>query len=150
MHSAAVYQLKDKILVHPWQQTTAGLGIASAPYVSLPLDAAPESLGNAVFSALSHSGRTVPHPLSWKALDKPRLQAAGVKSDKAFQSGARSVSVERGQEFRLEPSRNGGSKGDSKGFEPLPEFGTSLPLSSTAAALGQAIRACFERCVASD
>ena len=60
------------------------------------------------------------------------------------------MSVERGQEFRLETSRNGGSKGDTEGFEPLPEFGTSLPLSSTAATLGQAIRACLERCIPSD
>jgi hypothetical protein len=146
MHSAAVYELKDRILVHPWQQTTAGLGIASEPYIGLPLDAEPKSLGNSVLSALSHSGQTVPHPMTWKGLDKPRLEAAGVKSEKAFQSGARSVGVERGQAFRLEPSRNGGSKGDTKGFEPLPELSMSLPLSSTAAALGQAIRNCLERC----
>ena len=150
MHRAAVYELKDRILIHPWQETTAGLGIAGEPYVNLPLDVELKALGDAVLSALSHSGKTVPHPASWKDLDKPRLQAAGVKSEKAFQSGTRSLSVERGQAFRLEPSRNGGSKGSTKGFEPLPELSTSLPLSSTAAALGQAIRACFERCVASD
>ena len=146
MHSAAVYELKDRILIHPWQQTTTGLGIASEPYASLPLDAGPEALGNSVLSALSKSGQTVPHPTVWKGLDKPRLEAAGVKSEKAFQSGARSIRVERGQAFRLEPSRNGGSKGDTKGFEPLPELSMSLPLSSTAAALDQAIRDCLERC----
>ena len=146
MHSAAVYQLKDRILIHPWQQTTAGLGIASEPYVSLPLDAEPASLGNSIFIALSKSGQTVPHPTTWKGLDKPRLEAASVTSEKAFQTGARSVCVERGQAFRLEPSRNGGSKGDTKGFEPLPELSMSLPLSSTAAALGQAIRDCLECC----
>jgi hypothetical protein len=146
MHCAAVYQLKDRMFVHPWQQTTAGLGIASEPYVSLPLDARPDSLGNLVLSALSKSGQTVPHPTIWRGLDKPRLEAAGVKSEKAFQTGARSVSVERGQAFRLEPSRNGGSKGDTKGFEPLPDLSMSLPLGSTATEIGQAIRACLERC----
>jgi hypothetical protein len=143
---AAVYELKDRILIHPWQQTTTGLGIASAPYVSVPLNAESKSLGDSVLIALSISGQTVPHPKTWKGLDKPRLEAAGVKSEKAFQTGARSVSVERGQAFRLEPSRNGGSRGDTKGFEPLPELSMSLPLSSTAAALGQAIRDCLERC----
>ena len=112
----------------------------------MPLDAELESLGTSVLTALSKSGRTVPHPTMWKGLDKPRLEAAGVKSEKAFQSGARSVRVERGQVRRLEPSRNGGSKGDAKGFEPLPELSMSLPLSSTAAALGQAIRDCLECC----
>jgi hypothetical protein len=146
MHSAAVYELKDRILVHSWQQTTAGLGIASEPYIGLPRDAGPEALGNSILSALKKSGQTVPHPTTWKGLDKPRLEAAGVKSEKAFQTGARSVSVERGQAFRLEPSRNGGSEGDTKGFEPLPDLSMSLPLSSTATEIGQAIRACLERC----
>jgi hypothetical protein len=147
MHSAAVYRLKDRILVHPWQQTTAGLGIACGPYTSLPLDVDASALGESVFAALSQSGQTVPHPSSWKGLDGARLKAAGVKSEKAFQSGARSLTVERaGPSFRLEPSRNGGSKGDTKGFEPLPELSTSLPLSASAVALGHAILACLEQC----
>src|SRR5918995_7305662 len=110
MHSAAVYELKDRIFVYPLQQTTAGLGLASEPYVSLPLDVEPESLGNAVLTALSQSGKTVPHPTSWTGSDKPRLEAAGVKSQAAFHAGARSISVERDEVLRLEPSRNGGSK----------------------------------------
>ena len=82
-----------------------------------------------------------------QGLGKPRLKAAGVKSEKAFQTGARSSSVERvGQAVRLEPSRNGGAKGDAKGFEPLPELSESLPPSATAATIGHAIRTCLERC----
>jgi hypothetical protein len=124
-----------------------GLSIASEPYVSLPLDADAKALGDSVLSALSLSGRTVPHPTSWENLGTARLNAAGVKSEKAFQLGARSLNAEReAQGFRIEPSRNGGAKGDTKGFEPLPEFGISLPLTASAATLGAAIRACFERC----
>ena len=146
-NSVAIYQLKDRVLIHPWQQTTMGLGIASEPYVSLPLDADARALGDSVLNALSLSGRTVPHPTSWKGLGTARLNAAGVKSEKAFQQGARSLSAERGaQGFRIEPSRNGGTKGDLKGFEPLPELSLSLPLTSSAETLGAAIRACFEKC----
>jgi hypothetical protein len=147
VQSAAIYQLKDRMLIHPWQRTTMGLSIASEPYVSLPLDADAKALGDSVLNALSLSGRTVPHPTSWKGLGTARLDAAGVKSERAFQLGARSLSAEReAQGFRIEPSRNGGTKGESKGFEPLPELGISLPLTSSADALGVAIRACLERC----
>jgi hypothetical protein len=147
VQSAAIYQLKDRMLIHPWQRTTMGLGIASEPYVSLPLDADANALGDAVLNALSLSGRTVPHPTAWKGLGAARLKAAGVKSEKAFQLGARSLTAEReAQGFRIEPSRNGGTKGDAKGFAPLPELGMSLPPTSNAEALGAAIRACLERC----
>ena len=124
-----------------------GLNIASEPYVSLPLDADAKAMGDSVFNVLSLSGRTVLHPTSWKGLGTARLNAAGVKSERAFQLGARSLSVEREtQGFRIEPSRNGGTKGDSKGFEPLPELSLSLPLTSSADTLGTAIHACFESC----
>jgi hypothetical protein len=146
-HSAAIYRLKDRVLIHPWQRTTMGLSIASEPYVSLPLDADTKALGDSVLEALSLSGRTVPHPASWKGLGTARLDAAGVKSERAFALGARSLSAEReAQGFRIEPSRNGGASGDAKGFAPLPELGMSLPLTSSAETLGAAIRACFERC----
>jgi hypothetical protein len=147
LHSAAIYQLKDRMLIHPWQRTTMGLSMACEPYFSLPLDADAKALGDAALKALSLSGRTVPHPSSWNGLGAARLKAAGVKSEKAFQLGARSLTAEReAQGFRIEPSRNGGAIGDSKGFEPLPELSMSLPLTSNAEALGAAIRACFERC----
>lgn len=145
--SAAVYQLKDRILVHPWQQTTTGLGMSSEPYVALPLDADAAALGNCVLAALAESGKTVPHPASAKGLAAPRLKAAGVKSEKAFQAGSRSVMVERaGKLIRIEPSRNGGTTGDSKGFEPLPELAASLPASASPDAVGAAIRAVLEKC----
>ena len=147
MHSAAIYLLKDRVLVHPWERTAVGLGIASEPFVSLPVDANPDTLGKAILTALSHSGQTVPHPRSWKGLDTPRLKAAGVKSERAFQSGTRSLSVERGAEsFRIEPSRNGGTKGDTKGFEPLPERSILVASDASAEKLGAAVRTGFERC----
>lgn len=80
-------------------------------------------------------------------LQTARLRAAGVRSEKAFQTGARSLTVERqGHTIRIVPSRNGGSSGDVKGFHSLPELGMSVPLDSSVDELGAAVRACFERC----
>jgi len=124
-----------------------GLGIASEPYLSLPLTIDSDKLGEAVLAALTHSGRVVPHPVSAKGLAAPRLSAAGVKSERAFQTGTRSLSIERTKKsFRIEPSRNGGSKGDAKGFHPLPELSTFLDCDSDATIIGRAVRACFGRC----
>ena len=147
MQSAAVYQLKDRVLIHPWHQTTTGLGVASDPYVTLPLDVDSKTLGASVLSVLASSGRTVPHPKSWKGLEAPRLKAAGVRTERAFQLSARSVVVDRAAEtLRIEPSRNGGARGYSKGFVPLPDLAASVPVTSTPEEIGMEIRACFERC----
>ena len=147
MPSAAVYQLRDRVFIHPWQRTTLGLGMASGPYVSLPLDAEAAALGDAVFAALSGSAVNVPHPESPKGLQAARLKAAGVRSEKAFQSGARNLTVERlDRTIRILPSRNGGSSGESKGFHGLPELGLSLPFASSAEELGNAVLEGFKRC----
>ena len=141
MKSAAVYQLKDRILVHPWQQTDTGLGIASEPYVAIPLEADTGKLGASILDVLGESGRTVPHPTVWKGQAAPRLKAAGVKSERAFQDGARYVRVERTHRgFLIEPSRNGGTKGDAKGFEPLPDRVIALNAGASADDLGKAVR----------
>jgi len=147
MQSVAVYKLKDRMLVHPWQRTTMGLAMASEPYVSLPLDADAKTLGSSVLSALALSGQTVPHPTSWKGSTTPRLEAAGVGSERAFQLNASSVTVDRAAEFvRIEPSHNGGTEGNTKGFAPLPDLSASIPSKSSAEEIGAAVRTCFARC----
>jgi hypothetical protein len=142
-----VHQLNDRILVHPWQQTDMGLGIASEPYVAIPLDADTEQLGRSILAALGESGRTVPHPRVWKGRDAPRLKAAGVKSERAFQDGTRYVRVERTHGgFMIEPSRNGGTKGDAKGFEPLPAHAIALDSGASTDDLGKAVRMGLDSC----
>jgi hypothetical protein len=141
MKSAAVYQLKDRILVHPWQRTDMGLGMATEPYLALPLEVDAATLGKTVLDALGESGRTIPHPTVWKGQGAARLKAAGVKSERAFQTGSRYVSVERKRGgFLIEPSRNGGTKGDAKGFEPLPSHAIALNSDSSVDDVGNAIR----------
>jgi hypothetical protein len=141
MRRAAIHQLKDRFFIHPWQMTDTGLGIASEPYVALPLEADAASLGNAALEALSQSGRTVRHPSDWKAQATPRLKAAGAKSEKAFQTDARYVSIELdGSQLLVEPSRNGGTTGDRKGFTELPDLRMAVDADIAAVELGNIIR----------
>lgn len=118
-----------------------GVGLDSEPYLALPLEVDATDLGKSVLAALRESGRSVPHPTVWKGLGAARLKAAGVKSERAFQIGSRYVSVELEEGgFLIEPSRNGGTKGDAKGFAPLPGHAIALDADSTADGLGNAIR----------
>jgi hypothetical protein len=141
MRRAAIHQLKDRLFIHPWQMTDMGLGIASEPYVALPLEADAAGLGNAALEALKQSGRTVRHPSDWKAQAAPRLKVAGVKSEKAFQTHACYVSIETdGSQLLVEPWRNGGTTGDKKGFIPLPNLKVAVEANIAAVDLGELIR----------
>jgi hypothetical protein len=120
MKSVSAFRLRDRIFVHPNCLTTAGLRIAAPDYFSLTPDADPEAVGQAISVALERSSTIVPHPASWAGLAKPRLQAAGLKSEAAFVRGARLVEVSMDKtELRLVATHNGGSKGDGKGFSSL-------------------------------
>ena len=138
---AAIHQLKDRLFIHPWQVTDMGLGIASEPYVASPLEVDSASLGNSALEALNQSGRTVRHPSDWKGQAGPRLRAAGVKSEKAFQTHACYVSIELdGSQLLVEPWRNGGTTGDTKGFTPLPDLRMEVAATIAAVDLGNLIR----------
>jgi hypothetical protein len=147
VRSAAIYALEDRILLHPWQRTTEGLEIASEPYVCVPADVDAERLGEVVLGVLSAPGQILPHPTSWKGLAKPRLEAAGVKSESAFMLGTRSVAVEWLNEgLRFEATRNGGSHGPEKGFHPLPHSSVSVDAHADARTIGAAVKSALSLC----
>src|SRR5258705_5100521 len=91
--SAAAYRLKDRLLIHPWGESTVGVGIATEPWIAIPLDSGPDSVGRATREALAHSVTGLPHPIDWRGFAAPRLLAAGVKSERAFQLSAALVSI---------------------------------------------------------
>ena len=147
MQSAAAYRLEDRWLVHPNQQTTAGVWVSVAPYLTLPPTADYTALGNAVLEALEHSVGVMPHPKDWKGLGHPRLAAAGVKSEKAFQLGSRLVLIERSPSgYAFQPTKNGGYRGDAKGFTPLSEQRSTLSLDCDGRELGHALKDALQLC----
>src|SRR5262245_57849166 len=148
MRSAAIYVLKDRVLLHPWQKTTVGLGISSEPYTTLPADASNLRLGEALLAVLSASGQTVPHPQSWESVAKPRLDAAGDKSEKAFHSNTKSVTVDwQDDSLHFEPTRNGGASGPDKGFHPLSNSRVTVAAGMGAEAIGSAVKSALRGCL---
>jgi len=128
MKRASAYRLRDRFLIHPESRTTSGVWLEMAPYVSVPLDSGPETMGEAIASALAASGSVVPHPTSWTGLSKPRLDAAGSKSEADFMRGARMVNVVLdGTGMRFEATHNGGTNGSAKGFSAAQTGTRKLP-----------------------
>jgi hypothetical protein len=147
MRSAAIYVLKDRVLLHPWQKTTEGVGIGSEPYATVSPQATAYRLGEVVLIALAASGKSVPHPKSWNNVARPRLEAAGVNSETAFHNGTLSVTVNwRDDVLSFEPSRNGGASGAEKGFHPLPEASVSVAAGAGPETIGATLRSAIKRC----
>jgi hypothetical protein len=146
MDTVNAFRLRDRYFVHPNKRTTAGLWIAQPEFKCLQLDATPESLGLVVLAALAQSHGVIAQPTDWSALSKPRLAAAGVRSERAFMAGARLVEIERGDCFRFGPTRNGGSNGDQRGFARLSDGQVSIPLHSPPRIVGEAFLNALEEC----
>lgn len=147
MRRVDVYQLPDRFLVCPLSSTDTGLLVSADLYFVIPSDAPPEALGKAVHDALAVAGRTIPHPTDWKALSTARHQTAGVKSEVVFQRRSSLVSVEVANDLlAIEPSHNGGTSGDTKGFYGKSEERSYIPLCSSSNELGARLYATFLQC----
>ena len=143
---ASAYRLSDRYFIHPSKRTTAGLWIAQPDFVSLPLEASPEELGLAVVASLAQSTGVVPHPTVWTGLSKPRLAAAGFRSEKAFMQGAHLVSVALADTIILDPNHNGGTTGEQRGFTPLPDKRFIILPNSAPMVVGSELLAAFKAC----
>jgi hypothetical protein len=146
MSIVSAFLLRDRYFIYPNKQTTAGLWVAQPDFMCLPLDASPESIGCAILASLAQSHGTVPHPSDWSALSKPRLAAAGVRSERAFMAGASLVEIERGERLIFNSTRNGGSSGDDRGFVRLPEGQVTLPLDSVSQVVGEVFLKALGEC----
>ncbi len=146
MQFANIYLLRDRYFIYPLRKTTAGVWLASPEYVSIALSALDKDLGAAVLAALPQSDGVVPHPTSWTEVSTSRLRAAGAKSEKAFMTDARLVSIKCTDSIELEPNVNGGASGPQRGFSPIPGRSSSLPISSSAEDVGAAIRQSLGAC----
>ena len=147
MQRASLLSRSDRILVYPGRRTASGLWLSVEPYLVLPYGSAPEEIGSAVLRALGLSHGIEPDPSDWKSLSHPRLAAAAVKSEAAFQKGSKLVLIERHVDRTLfKPTHNGGTRGESKGFNELEGEVSSLSRSATPASVGAAALASVLRC----
>ena len=152
VHLASVAARSDGLFIHALHQTDAGFWTAGLPAVRLSPEAPLTALGAAVQQALAASRRGVPTPKrnDISERDHPVLQEFGMRSWKALQGDARLCQVEqRGETVEITPMRNGGTKGQDKGFHELSADAFSVPVRDlTAEALGGAVKRGLDRALA--
>jgi hypothetical protein len=126
--------------MHPNVKTTAGLSIFSEPVVAM--DEMAPGLAEELLAILSATRSTVPHPRSWNGLVAPLLQAANVRSYKAFAESTKCVGVDlEKQVVSFLPTRNGGRQ---QGFFHLNNKVVRCRAGPTE--VDQALRAAFNAC----
>lgn len=148
MPNACAIRLKDRWLIFPELKSSSGFFVASEPYQSLPTDAEAVLLGRAVRNAFEFAQRQIPDPTDWKAFSAPRLAAAGVKSEAAFQRNSQLVTITAvDSRITLTPTRNGGTKGADKGFHQLEDNVLVVAANCTDDVLGKALHETLSSCV---
>ena len=138
-----VYELPDRLFLHPFALTDAGFWLAVEPGRRLEVAASHEELGSAVHALIVPVRRPVPTPdrHDYAVLARPLLQAAGVKTWLSLEGNARLCAVAREQDrFVIVPTRNAGTRGDQAGFHDLDDLTRALPLTADSTQLGQAVR----------
>lgn len=139
--NASVYRRGNVLILQPFSTTTAGVGIATPPSVTLDAGASPEMIGLALVQAMQESRSEVPHPLDWKGVGGSLLAAAKVRSWSAFARGTLCCEVsDNGKFITLRPTINEGRKG----FVHCPGDELSIPSSSSPEQIGTAVRKALE------
>jgi hypothetical protein len=143
---ASIYKLRSRFIVCPVNTTTSGIGITSEPYIVLPETVSAFDLGEAINRVLDSSHDGVSQPSDWRELAAPRLAAAGVKSESAFQKQTLLVSlIANGKTVSFTPQRNGGATGPDKGFAPIDECAVRID-AKTQEVLGETAFNVFGHC----
>jgi hypothetical protein len=142
--TAAIFQTSKRLVVYPMARTTTGLWVASEPYVGLPMEVDPQTLGQKVLAALDASQAGVPHPTDWKAMDEPFLRAAEEKSRARAAHGSRALTLTRSSgEIRFYPTKRADRRG---AFLPAEDREFSVPADASPPDLGRQVARALALC----
>jgi hypothetical protein len=145
--AASAYRFADRIVLHSQARTPAWFYIACEPYLRLSREASPEEVGRAVRSALDGYRPDIPQPSDLKQVTAAFVRGLGARSNKQIQQSSICCGI-RDQEGQLvfEPTHNGGTRGDAKGFQPTKEGRVSVRADAPAAEIGAALLRGFDLC----
>jgi len=137
MKAATVYRRGNHIYLHASSKTTAGVWIATPPFIKTDCGSSPSDIGKSVLEALDGSHTPVPHPTKWNGLIAPLLEQAGVKSWGTFMRKAHCLDLEVAEDrLKLIPHRHLGAR---EGFEPMLERAFDVPSTSSLNHIGTAL-----------
>jgi hypothetical protein len=144
---ASAYRFPDRTVLHSQARTPGWTLIACEPYLTLPQVAAVEDIGRAVQAVIAGYRAEEPETLDWKQVTAAFVRGLGAKSHKQLQESSICCGiVERDGQLNFQPYHNGGTSGDTKGFQPISGAQLSLAADSAPAEIGAALIRCFALC----
>ncbi|MGO8974320.1 MAG: contact-dependent growth inhibition system immunity protein [Steroidobacteraceae bacterium] len=146
---ASVYLTRRGYFVHSDARTDAGFLVATLPAYLVKLDLGPGILGERVLEALAGSriDFPTPRPDQYREMSAPVLAVAGVRSWMTLQRSATLCTLTAdGSSVAIEPTLNGGSTGEGRGYRPLATNRVMLPVDASADAIGNAVIESFAKC----
>jgi len=147
---AGILLRPEILLVHAYSKTTAGVHLVDEPVLRLNPSADPNEVGAAIRQVLAAYRTGVPHPKQneWAESGKPFLAAAGFRSWRSLEAGAKSCHVTQKPDgsFSFSIFRNGGTRGEKKGFQPFGVPDRPLKAGPSDTELGLALREALQLC----
>jgi hypothetical protein len=144
---AGAYLLDDRIIVHSNVIYKSGLAIASEPVLTAMIHDEPLEIGKLLLMALSSAETNVSDPDKYEGNIKPVLNVAGVRSNKELQEQAMYCVIEQYEAgYIITPTHNGGTRGNSKGFQFLPVEAFRLSSTCKQDELGTSLLKAFKKC----
>ena len=144
MKCATIYKRKDKLYFHSSSRTTAGVWIATGPFLTLEDREQPSTKGKFLKEVLGASVEEIAHPTSWGNLFEPILKLANVKSWATFAKSADCCHAElEGNKLCFIPQRNLGPK---EGYEPIRELTLLVSYNASLEELGVTLDSAFATC----
>jgi hypothetical protein len=144
---AGAYRLSDRIIIHSNMIYRSGLAILSAPVFTAMTQDDPSDIGNMILLALDSAVVGVPDPDRYQVNLDPLLRAAGLRSERKLQQQTLYCTIEIGPDsYILSPTHNGGTRGDSKGFQFLAGQAIRVERSSSKGELGSSLLEAFNKC----
>ena len=145
---AGAFRIGEDLRLYPVARTVDGIGVDVPPVKRFTNSRADVAAIGAALRAILASPTDEPAPRYWnerKELGKQFLNSAGVRSWREIQLHAVSCWIEIGdKQIFMTPLRNGGTRGDQKGFQPFGAALVVVRLDEPDVALGAALIAALD------
>ena len=143
----SAYRFPDRIVLHGTGRLVSWMCIACEPYVTLGRNASAEELGQAVKRVIEGFRAQMPDPSDWKEVTAGFVRGVGAKSHKQLQQTSICCGLsEKAGQLEIQPNHNGGTSGDSNGFQPIAGATFTIPFSAPPAEVGPALLRGFNLC----
>lgn len=144
MKHGTVYKRACGVCFHSDSETTAGVWIATPPYLRVSLESEHAAMGDAVLRVLEGSHQGIEHPTNWDGLFDPLLELANVTSWPTFMRNSALVSLEcEHGALKIVPHLNLGLK---EGFESIDEEAVEVSIKAGVDEVALALEETFSRC----